>query len=293
MLPYHCVRVARACLQRQVLSTGPLTPSITATRTRLVRPTPLATLQFEQLRFAGHNKWSKVKHTKGAKDAKRGKLFSKISLEIVSAIKAGGADASVNGRLAAALSKAKHAMMPKDSVDVAVKKATSKSTADNLEDVIYEGYGPGGVAMIIETVTDKRARTIKEVKEILNRLGGSISSVSWMFEKKGRVQFRAGQTGSSVEDMMDSAIDAGAEDMQELEDESIEVICEFTNLNAVTQKIKEHGYEVDEMAATYVPTTTVEVTDEEVQEMVEKCLGEMEDLDDVVKVHFNGVLPEK
>lgn len=162
----------------------------------------------------GHNKWSKVKHTKGAKDAKRGKLFSKISLEIVSSIKAGGADASVNGRLAAALSKAKHAMMPKDSVDVAIKKvmlviyifvyayvsqvylqATSKSSSDAVEDVIYEGYGPGGVAMIMygfyyffgcemmtllasctdypcsETVTDKRARTIKEVKEILNRLG--------------------------------------------------------------------------------------------------------------------------
>ncbi|KAH8550500.1 transcriptional regulator-domain-containing protein [Umbelopsis sp. PMI_123] len=293
MLPKHCFRVARACLQRQTPIPRNLTPFITATRSPLLFSTPRSNLQFEQLRFAGHNKWSKVKHTKGAKDAKRGKLFSKISLEIISSIKAGGADPGVNGRLAAALNKAKHAMMPKDSVDAAIKKAASKSSSDTLEDVIYEGYGPGGVAMIIETVTDKRARTIKEVKEILNRLGGSISTVSWMFEKKGRIQFRAGQKGSSVEDMMDSAIDAGAEDMQELEDESIEVICEFTNLNAVTQKIKEQGYEVDEMAAAYVPTTTVEVTDDETQELVEKCLGEIEDLDDVVKVHFNGVLPEK
>ncbi|CAM0142360.1 unnamed protein product [Umbelopsis sp. WA50703] len=262
-------------------------------QSRLLFPVPRSNLNSDQLRFAGHNKWSKVKHTKGAKDAKRGKLFSKISLEIISSIRAGGADAAINGRLAAALSKAKHAMMPKDSIDAAVKKAVSKSSGDTTEDVIYEGYGPGGVAMIIETVTDKRARTIKEVKEVLNRLGGSISTVSWMFEKKGKVVFRAGPTEASVEDMMDAAIEAGAEDMQELEDDSVEVICEFTNLSTVTNGLKEHGYEVDEMAATYVPTTTVEVTDEETQELVEKCLNEMEDLDDIVKIHFNGVMPEK
>lgn len=122
---------------------------------------------------------------------------------------------------------------------------------------------------------------------------GSISSVSWMFEKKGKVVFRAGATENSVDDMMDAAIEAGAEDMQELEDDSVEVICEFTNLSAVTKGLKEHGYEVDEMAATYVPTTTVEVTDEETQELVEKCLNDMEDLDDVVKIHFNGVMPDK
>ncbi|CAO3673844.1 unnamed protein product [Umbelopsis vinacea] len=276
MLANACYRVGRTCLQRQTVVARSLVPTANIAKSQLLSPSARLNFNFEQLRFAGHNKWSKVKHTKGAKDAKRG-----------------GADASVNGRLAAALSKAKHAMMPKDSVDVAIKKATSKSSSDAVEDVIYEGYGPGGVAMIIETVTDKRARTIKEVKEILNRLGGSISSVSWMFEKKGRIQFRSGQSGSSIEDMMDLAIDAGAEDMQELEDNSVEVICEFTNLNAVAQKIKQHGFEVDEMAATYVPTSTVEVTDEEVQELVEKCLSEMEDLDDVVKVHFNGVLPEK
>ncbi|KAG2184868.1 hypothetical protein INT43_000781 [Umbelopsis isabellina] len=291
MLANSCLRVARTCLRCRT----PLPSTATASmqQSRLLFPVLRPSLNSDQWRFAGHNKWSKVKHTKGAKDAKRGKLFSKISLEIISSIRAGGADAAINGRLAAALSKAKHAMMPKDSIDAAVKKAVSKSSGDTTEDVIYEGYGPGGVAMIIETVTDKRARTIKEVKEVLSKLGGSISTVSWMFEKKGKVVFRAGSAESSVDDMMDAAIEAGAEDMQELEDNSVEVICEFTNLSTVTKSLKEHGYEVDEMAATYVPTTTVEVTDEETQELVEKCLNDMEDLDDVVKIHFNGVMPEK
>ncbi|KAG2220177.1 hypothetical protein INT45_005350, partial [Circinella minor] len=240
----------------------------------------------------GHNKWSKVKHTKGAKDAKKSKLFSKISLEIVSAIRAtGNSDPALNAKLATVLNRAKAASMPKDNIETAVKKATSKDK-DTVEDVMYECYGPGGCAMIVEAVTDKPTRTIKEVKEILNRLGGSVSSVGWLFDKKGKVVFATGESGHSLEQMMDEAIEAGAEDIED-NDDLVEVICDFSQLSSISQALTAKKYEIQQMEAAYIPQSTMEITDKDLLEQVTKCLDDMENLDDVVKIHCNAVLPEE
>ncbi|KAI8329210.1 transcriptional regulator-domain-containing protein [Chlamydoabsidia padenii] len=245
---------------------------------------------YQQQRFAGHNKWSKVKHTKGAKDAKKSKLFSKIGLEITRAVKAGGMDPNINTRLSTILNRAKANNMSKDSIENAMKKASDKNK-DTLEDVLYECYGPGGIAMIIEAVTDKRSRTVKEVKEVLNRLGGSVSSVGWLFDKKGKIVFAPGESGHSLEQMMDAAIDAGAEDIEEDED-LVEITCDFTELNNISKILSTQHYEVREMEAVYIPQSSMEITEPEMVETVAKCLDTMENLDDVVKIHCNAVLPE-
>ncbi|KAL0088071.1 transcriptional regulator TACO1-like protein [Phycomyces blakesleeanus] len=269
-------------LIRQPTITRTIQPGVMAGMTLKASP-------FDQRRFAGHNKWSKVKHTKGAKDAKKSKLYSKISLEIVSAVRAGGPDAAMNSRLAAVLNRAKAASMPKDNVEGALKKANNKDK-DTVEDIIYECYGPGGIAMIIETVTDKKSRTVKEVKEVLNRLGGSVSSVGWLFEKKGKIVFASGETGHSLEEMMDSAIEVGAEDMEDEED-LVEITCDYAQLNSISQALTQQKYEVQQMEATYVPNTSVEITDKDTLEQVVRCLDDMENLDDVVKIHCNVILP--
>ncbi|KAI9491442.1 transcriptional regulator TACO1-like protein [Zychaea mexicana] len=179
--------------------------------------------------------------------------------------------------------------MPKDNIETAMKKAASKDK-DTVEDVLYECYGPGGIAMIIEAVTDKPTRTIKEVKEVLNRTGGSVSSVGWLFDKKGKVVFAAGESGHSLEQMMDSAIEAGAEDIED-EEELVQIICDFSQLANVTRTLTSQQYEVQRMEAAYVPQSTMDITDKEMVEQVERCLDDMENLDDVVKIHCNVVIP--
>ncbi|KAL7315447.1 hypothetical protein PS15m_004667 [Mucor circinelloides] len=253
----------------------------------LWKPTSIC---LQQQRYAGHNKWSKVKHTKGAKDAKKSIMYSKMSLEIVSAARAGGIDPSVNNKLQAILNRAKAASMPKDNIENALKKASDKNK-DDLENVQYECVGPGGIALIVEALTDKKSRTVKEVKEVLNRVGGSVSSVGYLFDKKGKVVFSPGESGHSFEQIMDNAIDCGAEDIEEDPEENlVEVICEFSDLNNVSKALMDHKYEVQEIEATYIPLSTVDVEDKDTAELVEKCLEDMDNLDDVVKIHCNAVI---
>ncbi|KAI8992275.1 transcriptional regulator TACO1-like protein [Pilobolus umbonatus] len=266
---------------RQIVS---ILPRVTAPHTAW----RVSGICLQQQRFAGHNKWSKVKHTKGAKDAKKSVLYSKISLEIVSAARAGGGDPGLNYRLAAILNRAKAANMPRDNVENALKKALDKNK-DDLENVIYECVGPAGIAIIVEALTDKKSRTVKEVKEVLNRYGGSVSSVGYLFDKKGKVAFTPGESNASFDEIMDAAIDCGAEDIEE-EENMYQVICEYSDLNTVSKALMNKNYEVQEIEATYIPTSTVEIEDKEAVEVVEKCLDDMEGLDDVVKVHCNAVI---
>ncbi|OZJ03315.1 hypothetical protein BZG36_02265 [Bifiguratus adelaidae] len=254
------------------------------------RTTPLYTpllLSTAQKRFAGHNKWSKVKHTKGGKDAKRAQLFSKLSLEIISAIKSGGPELSLNARLSAALAQARTSNMPKESIENAIKKATG-ADKDALEDVLFEGYGPNGIAFIVETVTDKRMRTIKEVRDVLTKYGGSLTSVQWLFDKKGRIEFAPAQTEHDVDAMMESAIEAGAEDMEATEDDTVEILCDYANLNTVTQSLAGIGYEILKTEIAYIPTSTTAIEGEEMEESFTKCLEALENLSDVAKVHSNA-----
>lgn len=140
-------------------------------------------------------------------------------------------------------------------------------------------------------MTDKKSRTVKEVKEVLNRVGGSVTSVNYLFEKKGKVVFTPGESGHSLEEIMDTAIDCGAEDIEEDPEENlIEVICEFSDLNTVSKALMDHKYEVQEIEATYIPLSSVEVEDKDTIELVEKCLDDMESLGDVVKIHCNAVI---
>ncbi|KAI9356040.1 transcriptional regulator TACO1-like protein [Pilaira anomala] len=272
---------------RRISSIG-LTKTRSFAKTQTVwKPIPIC---LQQQRFAGHNKWSKVKHTKGAKDAKKSILFSKLSLEIVSAARAGGTDPTLNNKLQAILNRAKAASMAKESIENALKKGGDRNKED-LESVLYECVGPGGIALIVQALTDKKSRTVKEVKEVLNKVGGSVSSVSYLFEKKGKVVFTPGESGHSFEQIMDIAIDCGAEDIEEDEQENlIEVTCEFNDLNTVSKALMDHKYEVQEIEATYIPLSTVEVQDKETIELVEKCLDDMENLGDVVKIHCNAVV---
>ncbi|KAI8969236.1 transcriptional regulator TACO1-like protein [Mycotypha africana] len=266
-------------------------------------PPILELRRLNQQRFAGHNKWSKVKHTKNAKDAKKSSMYSKIGLEITAAAKAGGTDPITNNKLQAALNRAKSANMPKDTIENALKRALDKNK-DSLEKVTYECVGPGGIAMIVETLTDNKSRTVKEVKEVLNRVGGSVSSVGYLFDKKGKVTFTAGQSGHSFEQIMDHAIECGVEDIEEIPadeitapegetegntDNLIEVICEFSELNNVSKALMDRcQYEVQEIGPVYIPNSTVEVNDEETIEAVEKTFERMENLADVVKIHTNA-----
>ncbi|CAG8637231.1 14045_t:CDS:2 [Funneliformis mosseae] len=250
-----------------------------------------------QKRFAGHNKWSKVKYVKGPKDLERGILFTKLSKEIQLAIKLGGPDPALNVRLAAALVSAKRAHMPKDNVENSIKKALGQGKAENIENITYEGYGPGGVAFIIETVTDNKNRTVKDIKHYFAKAGGSMSTVSWMFDKKGTIQFNPGSTQDTIDKMMDNAIEVnGVEDIQELEDNSLEhcspqITCPQSSVNAIYEELtKKHNYEVIRTSSGYIPTSTVKI-DEDDKELVEKFtrfMNNLNDHEDIVKVHNNA-----
>ncbi|KAL1923410.1 uncharacterized protein VTP21DRAFT_8390 [Calcarisporiella thermophila] len=271
-------RLASRAIQRSQLSL------------RISRPScPLYLLNpINQVRFAGHNKWSKVKHIKAKKDVKRNVLFTKIALEIISSIKSGGSDFTLNGRLAAALTRAKTANMPKDSIENVIQRATGQNK-DNTESVLYEGLGPCNVALIIEAVTDNRNRTVKEVKEVLNKVGGSLTSVSWMFEKKGKICFTRGLSSHSMEQMIDNAIEEGAEDIDYGAEDEVEIFCDISKLSAISSQLtSKFGYEVNTCEFAYIPNTVANISADEEEERVRSCLEQLLDLESVIRVHTNA-----
>ncbi|KAJ1664258.1 hypothetical protein IW140_001033 [Coemansia sp. RSA 1813] len=241
---------------------------------------------WSQKRYAGHSRWSKIRHSKGASDIKKGQLFSAISKSIITSVKDGGSDIKINLRLAATLKQARLADMPKENIDRAIKRATSKEYS-GAEQVVYEGLGPHGTALIIECLTENKNRTVKALRNVLSRFGGALAPVGYMFEKKGRICFSQEGTSHSLDTMFEHAIDAGAEDISELEGSGVEVICEFNELQAVTKLLTStHGYIVERMEGTYVPDTHANVAEDsiaQVQEMIET----IEELEDVIRVHCN------
>jgi YebC/PmpR family DNA-binding regulatory protein len=235
--------------------------------------------------MAGHNKWSKIKRDKGANDAKRGAVFTKLGNQIAIAARS-GADPDMNPALAMAIEKARQANMPKDNIQRSIDRVADKSAAA-LEEVAYEGMGPGGVGIIIETATDNRNRTFPEVKNALAKNGGRIAdagSVMFQFTRKGVITVAA--TG---EEALLAVLDAGAEDVSE-EDGEIIVYTDQKELAKVRQAIVDAGLEVKDAELQYVPNMPIEVSDEETSEKVMKVLDALDDLDDVVNVHTNAVL---
>ncbi len=233
--------------------------------------------------MAGHNKWSKIKRDKGVNDAKRGAVFTKIGNMIAIAAKS-GTDPTMNPSLALAIEKARQANMPKDNIQRSIDRAADKNAAV-LEEITYEGYGPGGVGIIVETATDNRNRTLPEVKIALTKNGGTMAdpgSVAFQFTRKGVIRVNA--TG---EDALLAVLDAGAEDAVE-DDGALTVYTDMKDLHAVRQAIADAGLEVEDAELQYVPNNEVPVDDSETARKLLKVLDALEDCDDVTNVHTNA-----
>ncbi len=236
--------------------------------------------------MAGHSKWANIKHRKAAQDAKKGKVFTKIAKELTVAAKIGGGDPEMNPRLRVALDKARAANMPKDNVERAIKKGTGDGNEANFEQVNYEGYGPGGVAILIQTLTDNRNRTVSEVRSTLTKRGGSMGeagSVAWIFEQKGIIQVKKDAVDEDT--LMMIAIDAGAEDIQ-VEDDVYEIICEPKEYWAVKDALEENNIEMLHSEITMKPQNTVPLGKEDAEKLM-KLIDFLEDLDDVQEVFAN------
>lgn len=241
--------------------------------------------------MSGHSKWSSIKHKKGAADAKRGKLFSKLARAITVAARDGGGDTDGNPTLATAVQKAREASMPKDKIQKAIDTGTG-ANADGaaIERILYEGYGPGGVAILVEALTDNRNRASAEIRFAFSSHNGSLGepgSVAWIFEKKGAIVVDGSRYG---EDDVIVAIDAGAEDVRE-DGEQLRIICDPGDLSAVKSALEEAGVEVESAGQATEPKSTVEVKGHEAEQLL-KLLDALDDQDDVDEVFANFDIPE-
>jgi YebC/PmpR family DNA-binding regulatory protein len=241
--------------------------------------------------MSGHSKWSSIKHKKGAADAKRGKLFSKLARAITVAARDGGGDTTGNSALATAVQKAREASMPKDKIQKAIDTGTGTGAdGASIERIIYEGYGPAGVAVMVEALTDNRNRASAEIRHAFSSHGGSLGepgSVAWIFEKKGAVTVAADRYG---EDELMPAIDAGAEDVRE-EDGKWIVLSEPTDLTAVREALEAAGVEISSATIATEPKSTVELKGHEAERLL-KLLDALDDQDDVDEVFANFDIPE-
>ena len=242
--------------------------------------------------MAGHSKWAKVKHFKGAIDAKRGKIFSKLSKEIAIAAKIGGGDAAMNPRLRMVLLKCRAANMPNDNIERAVKKGTGGGETANFEDLTYEIYGPNGVAILLELSTDNRNRTASEIRSIVTKNNGSIAtqgSVSRLFHRKG--QIIVPREAASEDQLMEVALEAGAEDFK-AEPQGFEILTDPSSFEAVHKQIEAKGIKPAVAEITALPSVTVPLADEAAASAVNKLLDALEDHDDVKEVYSNAELPD-
>jgi YebC/PmpR family DNA-binding regulatory protein len=242
--------------------------------------------------MAGHSKWAKVKRLKGALDAKRGKIFSKLAREITVAAKFGGGDPDMNPRLRMILLKCRAFNMPADNIDRAVKKGTGGGEAANFEDLTYELYGPHGVALLVEVSTDNRNRTASDVRSLVTKNGGSIAtpgSVSRLFQRKGQIIVSKENAGEDK--LMELALEAGAEDFK-AEAEGFEILTEPVNFEAVHKKIEEAGIKCEAAEITSLPAITVPLNGETAVAAVNKLIDGLEDHDDVKEVFSNAEFPE-
>ncbi|MDL2268773.1 YebC/PmpR family DNA-binding transcriptional regulator [Desulfosarcina sp. OttesenSCG-928-A07] len=240
--------------------------------------------------MSGHNKWSSIKHRKGAQDAKRGKIFTKLIKEITVAARSGGGDADTNPRLRAAVNAAKAENMPKDNIERAIKKGTGELEGVSYEESSYEGYGPGGAAVLVESLTDNKNRTVAEVRHIFNKYGGNMGEngcVAWMFDKKG--YFGVGQTVTE-EQLMEVALEAGAEDVRETDD-GFEIITAPEDFETVKQALDNAEIAYTDEEITMLPQNMTPLSGAEAERMI-KLLNAMEDCDDVQQVYTNADIPD-
>jgi len=242
--------------------------------------------------MSGHSKWSSIKHKKGAADAKRGKIFSKLIKEVTVAARLGGGDPGGNPRLRTAILAAKAENMPKDNIERAIKKGTGELEGVSYDEVSYEGYGPGGVAILIECLTDNKNRAVSEVKHLMDRHGGSLGEpgcVAWMFEKKGLIIVDKEEVDE--EKLLDLALEAGAEDVNEGEDE-FEVLIDPADFESVKQAFDDAQISYNLAEVSMVPQNTVNLEGKKAEQMI-KLMEALEDNDDVSNVYANFDIPDE
>ena len=236
--------------------------------------------------MSGHSKWSTIKHKKAKTDAARGKVFTKIIREVTSAAKKGGADPEGNPRLRLAIDKAKESNMPNDNIDRAIAKATGGGDGITLDEITYEGYGPAGVAIMVESMTDNRQRTVADIRNIFLKGGGNMGSsgcVSYLFSKKGSIVFE--KKGIDEDSLAMMAIDSGAEDILS-EESTIEIVTSPENFEKVRDDLKKKDFTPSNAEVTMVPSTLVKVTGDDAQKVM-KLVSTLEEYDDVQAVHAN------
>lgn len=236
--------------------------------------------------MSGHNKWANIKHRKMAQDAKRSQLFTKLIRELIVAAREGGGNPDTNPRLRAAIERAKEASMPKENIERAIKRGTGEIEGAEFQEIIYEAYAPGGVALYIRALTDNKNRTAQELRHVLSRHGGSLAepgSVGWVFERKGIVQIPKEQV-ANVEEVMMIAIDAGAEDIKDQED-PIRIIASPEDVMKIKDALETNGYKVEANVG-YVPKSAVRVTGKDAERLL-TLLNALEDMDDVQEVFSN------
>ncbi|MCS7244546.1 MAG: YebC/PmpR family DNA-binding transcriptional regulator [candidate division WOR-3 bacterium] len=236
--------------------------------------------------MAGHSKWAQIKHKKAIKDARKGKLFSKIVREITVAVKVGGPDPEGNPRLRLALEKAKEVNLPKDNIERAIKKAIGGDEGNNYEEVIYEGYGPEGVAFVVKTLTDNKNRTVNEIRYIFSKYGGSLAtsgSVLWQFSEKGTIYILKNKVRE--EEVFELALSLNIEDIKEDEDSYV-VYTLPKDFHSVKEKLQESGIEIESATITLIPQNTIKVSSDKAQKVL-KLYEALEEHDDVQEVYAN------
>ena len=238
--------------------------------------------------MSGHSKWHNIQARKSKVDAARGKVFTKLGRELLVAVKSGGPDPDSNAKLKDIIAKCKAANMPNDTISKAIKKASGEGSSANYEEITYEGYGPNGVAVIVEASTDNKNRTAADVRHVFDKAGGNLGTsgcVSYMFNKKGVIVIEKSSTDMEEDDIMMLALDAGAEDF-DAEGEIYEITTEPSDFTVVREKLEEAGLTFLEAEVQMVPTTTV-VLDEKGQEKMERLIDRLDELDDVMNVYHN------
>ncbi|MBW1822210.1 MAG: YebC/PmpR family DNA-binding transcriptional regulator [Deltaproteobacteria bacterium] len=242
--------------------------------------------------MSGHSKWSSIKHKKGATDAKRGKIFTKLIKEITVVARTGGGDPDANPRLRTAIAAAKSENMPKDNIERAIKKGTGELEGVNYEESTYEGYGPGGAAVFIESVTDNKNRAVADIRHIFSKNGGNLGEngcVAWMFDKKGYIAIE--KKAVDEDSLMETAIEAGAEDVRE-DNGSFEIITEPDDFESVKAAIDKAAILYIDAEVTMLPQSTTNLEGKQALQMV-KLMEALEDCDDVQKVYTNADIPEE
>lgn len=243
--------------------------------------------------MSGHSKWSTIKRKKGAIDAKRGKIFTRLIKEITVAARMGGGDPIGNPRLRSAIAVAKAENMPKDNIERGIKKGTGELEGAIYDEITYEGYGPGGVAILVDCMTDNKNRTVADVRHFFSKSGGNLGEsgcVSYMFDKKGLIL--VDKAGVSEEELMDHALEAGAEDVVEEETE-FQVLTAPEDFDAVREALQEKGVSFLEASVSMVPKNTVDIAEEKVARQLLSLLEKLEDHEDVQNVHANFDIPDE